>query len=136
MQLPLEVTLDASESSDVEGIVSLRWDCEGDGKFEATSDWTVANARTHVCTYTEDGAFEATVQATNSLVRTLCIYQVLRTLALLFYRAILLPVHFLFVSVLHSKPLVSAVDMEHTQQTTVPVSVSSVSVSADSSPTM
>ena len=81
MQLPLEVTLDASNSTDVEGIVSLSWDCEGDGVFEATSDWSVATARTHVCTYAEDGAFEATVQATNSLVRTIesciCCFHVL-----------------------------------------------------------
>lgn len=73
-QLPLEVTLDASNSSDVEGIVSLQWDCQGDGNFEATSDWTVATGRTHVCTYTKDGAYEATVQATNALVRTLSVY--------------------------------------------------------------
>lgn len=68
VQLPLEVTLDASESSDSEGIVSVEWDCEGDGEFEAQGDWTVASARTHVCTYDEDGVYEATVQATNSLV--------------------------------------------------------------------
>lgn len=68
VQLPLEVTLDASGSSDSEGIVSVEWDCEGDGVFEAQGDWTVATARTHVCTYDEDGIYEATVQATNSLV--------------------------------------------------------------------
>lgn len=68
VQLPLEVTLDASGSSDSEGIVSVEWDCEGDGVFEAQGDWTVANERTHVCTFDEDGIYEAAVQATNSLV--------------------------------------------------------------------
>ena len=97
MQLPLEVTLDASNSSDAEGIVSLNWDCEGDGKFEATSDWTVANGRTHVCTYAEDGAFEATVQATNSLVCTSSTYFVPGTYVCFFFcSAILLTVLFCF----------------------------------------
>ncbi|CAM9670320.1 unnamed protein product, partial [Sphacelaria rigidula] len=65
-ELPLEVTLDASGSSDSSGIVELHWDCEGDGVFEASGDWSVATAREHACTYTEAGLYEATVQVTNS----------------------------------------------------------------------
>ncbi|CAM9249240.1 unnamed protein product, partial [Hapterophycus canaliculatus] len=65
--VPLEVTIDASGSSDVEGIVLLEWDCDGDGVYEAESDWTVATARSHTCTYTEDGTYEPSVRATNSL---------------------------------------------------------------------
>lgn len=68
-QVPLEVTLDASGSSDSSGIVEVRWDCEGDGEFETSGDWSVATAREHACTYTEDGVYEATVQVTNSEVR-------------------------------------------------------------------
>lgn len=67
--MPLEVTIDASNSTDVEGIVLLEWDCDGDGEFESESDWTVATARSHTCTYTLDGTYEASVRATNSLVR-------------------------------------------------------------------
>lgn len=63
------MTLDASQSSGIEGIVSLEWDCDGDGVFEAEGDWTVAKDKTHVCTYELEGIFEATVQATNALVR-------------------------------------------------------------------
>lgn len=58
--------MDASNSSDRDGIVSVRWDCEGDGAFESGGDWTVLAQRTHVCTYTEDGFFEPTVRVTNS----------------------------------------------------------------------
>ncbi|CAN0550722.1 unnamed protein product, partial [Ectocarpus sp. 8 AP-2014] len=64
-QLPLDVMIDASGSSDAEGIVLLEWDCEGDGVFEAESDWTVASARNHTCTYTVDGTYEPSVRATN-----------------------------------------------------------------------
>lgn len=67
--MPLEVTIDASGSSGVEGIVLLEWDCDGDGVYEAESDWTVPTARTHTCTYTDDGTYEPAVRATNSLVR-------------------------------------------------------------------
>lgn len=62
------MTLDASGSSDTEGIVLLEWDCVGDGVFEAESDWTVPAARAHTCTYTVDGTYEPSVRATNSLV--------------------------------------------------------------------
>ena len=65
----MEVTLDASGSSDTEGgIVTLEWDCVGDGAFEAESDWTVPAGRAHTCTYTVDGTYEPSVRATNSLV--------------------------------------------------------------------
>ncbi|CAM9610829.1 unnamed protein product, partial [Ectocarpus sp. 12 AP-2014] len=68
--VPLDVTIDASGSSDAEGIVLLEWDCEGDGVFEAESDWTVASARSHTCTYTVDGTYEPSVRATNGLDET------------------------------------------------------------------
>lgn len=72
-QLPLEVTLDASGSLDPSGIVSLDWDCDGDGVYEASSDWAVTTARKHVCTYTKDGVYDAAVQATNSGVSWCCV---------------------------------------------------------------
>eukprot|EP00903_Cladosiphon_okamuranus_P014013 g13031.t1 len=65
--VPLTVTLDASGSSDPEGIMLLEWDCDGDGVFEAESDWTVPATRTHTCTYTVGGTYEPSVRATNSL---------------------------------------------------------------------
>lgn len=67
--MPLDVTIDASGSSDVEGIALLEWDCDGDGVFESESDWSVPAARSHTCTFTTDGAYEVSVQATNSQVR-------------------------------------------------------------------
>lgn len=69
MQVPLEVTLDASGSSDDSGIINLFWDCDGDGVYEAENEWTTESVKTHVCTYAEDGQYEATVQAINSAVR-------------------------------------------------------------------
>lgn len=63
------MTIDASNSTDAEGIVLLEWDCEGDGVFEAESVWTVAADRSHTCTYTVDGTYEPSVRATNGLVR-------------------------------------------------------------------
>lgn len=73
-QLPLEVTLDASGSSDTEGIVTLEWDCVGDGVLVVESDWTVPAARAHTCTYTVDGTYEPSVRAINSLVsRVTCV---------------------------------------------------------------
>jgi len=72
IQVPLEVTLNASGSSDADGIVTVQWDCEGDGVLEAEGDWSVEASKTQVCTYDLDGTYEATVQLTNSLVsRTL-----------------------------------------------------------------
>lgn len=67
-QLPLEVTIDASGSSDVQGIALLEWDCDGDGVFESETEWTDSTDLSHVCTYTTDGAYELSVRATNSLV--------------------------------------------------------------------
>ena len=40
LQLPLEVTLSASASSADGQIVTLKWDCEGDGIFEDEGDWS------------------------------------------------------------------------------------------------
>ena len=68
LQLPLEVTLSASASSADGQIVTLKWDCEGDGIFEDEGDSSKQASRTHVCTYDADGVYEATVQATDSLV--------------------------------------------------------------------
>ena len=67
LQLPLEVTLSASASSADGQIVTLK-DCKGDGIFEDEGDWSKQTSRTHVCTYDTDGVYEATVQATDSLV--------------------------------------------------------------------
>lgn len=66
--MPLEVTLNASESSSQDTIVSLQWDCEGDGEFEAESSWAIQSERTHVCTYASDGLFTPTVRLQSEAV--------------------------------------------------------------------
>lgn len=63
------MTIDASGSSDPDGIVTLEWDCEGDGVYEEASDWSVPAARAYTCTYMADGTYEPSARATNSLVR-------------------------------------------------------------------
>lgn len=67
LQVPLKVTLSAG-SSDPSGIVSLKWDCDGDGVFEAESKWTPAAGRAHICTFGESGVFDASVQAISAEV--------------------------------------------------------------------
>lgn len=71
--MPLEVALDASMSSESGDIVAVEWDCEGDGVFEEESDLSSQTSSTetevvvtHVCNYTVEGRYEATVRVTDA----------------------------------------------------------------------
>lgn len=60
-ELPLEVTFDASSSTDPDGqIVSYEWDLDGDGRFDDGEGEVVTY------TYTQEGEFEVTLQVTDN----------------------------------------------------------------------